>query len=68
MQPTEYAKRGERMMDVDPSFLADGEASESVEPCEVTLDYRSVAATSLTGHAGSAPRLHGQHLPEDARA
>lgn len=37
------------MMDVDPSFVSDGEASEAVEPGESTFDHPSLAADALAG-------------------
>jgi hypothetical protein len=36
-------------MDVDPAFVADGEASELVKPCEAALDHPAIAAEPLAG-------------------
>ena len=40
---------GERAMDVDASFVADGEASEAIEPGECAFDDPAVAAETLAG-------------------
>jgi len=41
------------MMDVEPAFVADGEAAEFVEPSEAALDDPSIAAEFLTGFDAS---------------
>ena len=42
------------MVDVEPAFVADGEASKLVEPCEGSLDDPAVAAKLLAGVDPSA--------------
>ncbi len=43
------------MVHVGPSFIADSEPSELVEPCEAALDHPTIAAELLTG-LDAAPR------------
>ena len=45
---------GERVVDVEPAFVADREASKLVEPCEGSLDDPAVAAKLLAGVDPSA--------------